>query len=95
MKIVLHIDDDWQAVVNSSSSQCIHSVIGLLRVHSLVVAYDIIILVGTSKFQSSTLNQIIMVAFNVFQFWKVTHGITGVCVKLQADFYFGDVARCG
>ena len=41
-KIGLSVDDDWQVVVNSSSSQCIQSVIGQLHVFSLVLTSDII-----------------------------------------------------
>ena len=48
-KIGLPVVYDWQVVVNSSSSQCIHSVNSQLFALSLVLAYDIIISVVVKK----------------------------------------------
>ena len=45
-KVCLLITDDWQVVVNSGSSQWIHSMIGQLHMLSFILALDIIIYVG-------------------------------------------------
>ena len=57
---------------------------------------NIAISVEAWKYQPSTLNQYILVTFDIFQFWKVRHDITAVCVQLRVIcFNFGDIARFG
>ena len=85
-KIGMLVDDDWQVVVSSSSSQWIHSAINWL---SLVPTTEIIISIGVWKYQPSTLSQNILVSFDFSLFWRVMLEIIVAYVQLPAIFSFG------
>ena len=90
----LLMTDDWQVVVNSFSSQWIYSVIGQLRVFSLVLAPEIII-VGVWSINRQLWTKISWLHLIVVNLKGKARYNCYLCTTSSYFFYFGDIAWFG